>query len=75
MPTKDKSPEAGHKKSAFEVRLKPGHPTGVYRRAGLQFSASAPTILAPEQMQGAITHDPWLIVTETEIEIERKKAE
>ena len=53
----------------FEVRLKPGHPTGIYHRAGIEFSASAPTVL--EQVPKAVRKDPWLIVKEVE---EKKKA-
>lgn len=48
----------------FEVRLKPGHPTGVYHRGGHIFSASAPTRM--EQINKEIAKDPWLIVNNLE---------
>jgi len=46
----------------FSVALKPGHPTGVRHRAGLVFSASAPTLL--EEIPEAVRADAWLIVTD-----------
>jgi len=46
----------------FQVNLKPGHPTGVYHRAGLEFTASGPVEL--EEVPEAVRKDPWLIVTE-----------
>jgi len=45
----------------FEVRLKPGHPTGTYRRAGMEFTA-APVKLG--SVPAAVAKDPWLLVTE-----------
>jgi outer membrane biosynthesis protein TonB len=46
----------------FEVKLKSGHPTGSYMRAGIRFYASAPTAL--ETVPDAVRADPWLVVTE-----------
>lgn len=54
------------KKIQYEVRLKPGHPSGVYHRAGLIFSASGPTLL--DAVPEAVAIDPWLIVTAVEAE-------
>lgn len=50
----------------YAVHLKPGHPTGVYHRAGLTFCRSEPTLLTevPEEVK----NDLWLIVTETAAE-------
>lgn len=48
----------------FEVRLKTGHPTGTYHRAGIEFSASAPKRL--EQIPKEVRKDPWLIVSVVE---------
>jgi hypothetical protein len=45
----------------FTVRLKPGHPTGVYHRAGIMFTATAPTVLDTVPVE--VTYDPWLLVT------------
>lgn len=50
----------------YEVRLKPGHPTGVYHRAGLTFSRGEPTLLT--EVSEAIKNDGWLIVTEVAAE-------
>lgn len=46
----------------FKVALRTGHPTGIYRRAGIEFSASAPTRL--EEVPEAVARDPWLLVSE-----------
>ena len=46
----------------FEVSLKPRHPTGVYHRAGIEFSRSAPVLL--EKVPKAVQDDPWLVVKE-----------
>lgn len=48
----------------FKVTLKRGHPTGTYRRAGIEFTSSAPVIL-PEVPE-AVAKDSWLTVTEVE---------
>ena len=47
----------------FEVRLKPGHPTGTYRRAGMEFT-SEPVSLegVNEETLKILAADPWLIV-------------
>jgi hypothetical protein len=45
----------------FKVTLKPGHPTGTYRRGGYFFHASEPTIL--ESLPDAVADDPQLIIT------------
>lgn len=52
----------------FEVRLKPGHPTGTYRRAGREFTDEP---VKMELVPPAVAKDPWLIVTE--IKAEQKK--
>ena len=44
----------------FEVKLKPGHPTGLYHRAGIEFSAGGPTFL--EEVSEDLVRDRWLIV-------------
>lgn len=60
----------------FEVKLKPGHPTGTYHRGGCVFSANAPIRL--EQINKEIAKDPWLVVSKIEdakAKKESKKAE
>lgn len=52
----------------YEIRLKPGHPTGVYHRAGIEFSISSPTFL--EKVPDAVMKDFWLIVSECECQTE-----
>ena len=54
----------------FEVRLKPGHPTGVYHRGGIEFTASAPVQL--EKAPKAVREDSWLVVTEVKEEKKKK---
>lgn len=49
----------------YAIRLKPGHPTGVYHRAGLAFSASSPTYL--ETVPAAVANDPWLRIENWEL--------
>ena len=56
----------------FEVRLKPGHPTGTYHRAGMTFP-SEPVKL--EKVPPAVAKDPWLIVTEVKEEIQSSKVQ
>jgi hypothetical protein len=51
-----------HPPQRYEIRLKPGHPTGIYHRAGLEFSASTPTYL--EEVPDAVANDAWLIVSQ-----------
>lgn len=46
----------------FEVVLKPGHPTGVYHRAGQEFNKTTPVKMAT--VPKAIAEDPNLQVTE-----------
>ncbi len=48
----------------FEVRLKPGHLTGLYRRGGKVFTKNEPVKMrtVPE----IIAKDPWLIVTDAD---------
>lgn len=60
---KDQNPQSAiENPRLFEVRLEPGHPTGGDRRAGLAFSAAAPTAVAV--VPDAVLSDPWLLVTE-----------
>ena len=47
-------------RKVFEVTLKPGHPTGTYRRGGHVFHASQPTVL--EKVPDAVKEDSWLVV-------------
>ena len=53
----------------YEIRLKPGHPTGVYHRAGIEFSISSPTFL--EKVPDAVMNDAWLIVSEAPDQADR----
>ncbi len=50
----------------ISVKLKPGHPTGTYRRTGRVFSASAPTIVEASELTReeakALKNDPWLSI-------------
>jgi len=55
----------------FSVALKPGHPTGVRHRAGLVFSASAPTLL--ETVPDAVRKDSWLVVSEVAEPVVKQK--
>ena len=43
----------------FEVRLKPGHPTGTFRRAGIVFTTTPQRF---EKVSDAVINDPWLEV-------------
>ena len=57
------TPEPG----SWLVTLKPGHPTGVYQRAGVEVSRSIPTILPPDCDPAVLTRleeDRWLTVSE-----------
>ena len=45
-----------------EVTLKQGHPTGVYHRAGMEFTRAAPVRM--QKVPEAVAKDPWLVVTE-----------
>lgn len=47
----------------FEVRLKAGHPTGTYHRAGLVFHAGEATRL--EKLPKDVKEDAWLTVTQS----------
>lgn len=53
----------------YEVRLKPGHPTGTYHRGGEAFTKE-PILL--EEVSDVIARDPWLLVSEVR-EVGRKK--
>ncbi len=44
----------------FEVRLKPGHPTGVYHRGGKIFTKGE--IVKMNIVPTVVGKDPWLIV-------------
>ena len=46
----------------FEVKLKAGHPTGTYRRAGIVFLAGEVKKL--NKLPDAVKKDPWLEVSE-----------
>jgi len=48
----------------FEVRVKPGHPSGTYRRAGKVFTTTAAVLL--DEVPDVIRNDPWLVVTEAD---------
>lgn len=52
----------GHRtdRKPYAVRLKRGHPTGTYHRAGLSFSAKKETEL--DEIPEAVAADPWLEV-------------
>jgi hypothetical protein len=65
-------------KLMYEVTLKPSHPTGVYHRAGMEFTKSGPVELDAEAAAAVHTKKPratvlellqkddWLIVKEVE---------
>lgn len=62
----------------YTVQVKPGHPTGVRRRSGMEFT-SAPIGVAKNKMTPEILDDPWLVVVDTmaddqESEEEKAKA-
>lgn len=55
----------------FEVKLKLGHPTGVYQRAGVTFTSRLVTTfvadvvtLTEDQVTDEMRNDPWLDVAE-----------
>ena len=51
------------------VTLREGHPTGVYRRAGIEVSRSSPTVLPPDFDPDGLERlraDRWLAVSEVE---------
>lgn len=50
------------KKDNVLVRLKPGHPTGEYRRGGEVFIRDNDVRLARKDLPEEIESDPWLIV-------------
>lgn len=56
----------------YEVRLKPGHPTGSYRRGGEVFSTGEVKYF--EEVPEVIANDPLLEVTE-EAEAEKRDEE
>lgn len=47
----------------YEIKLKPGHPTGTYHRAGMTFTAEP---VRMEKVPEAVAKDPWLIVSKIE---------
>ena len=55
----------------FEVRLKPSHSTGKYRRAGMVFTAEP---VKMEKVPEAVAKDPWLIVVEIKEEVQKFKS-
>jgi hypothetical protein len=60
-----KTPEEGQEsKKAYDVRLKPGHPTGEFHRAGLTFSVNGAVRL--DVLPEAVRMEPWLIVSEVD---------
>ena len=56
----------------FEVLLKAGHPTGSYRRAGMEFGRGQP-VKMPTVPQ-AVRDDTWLVVTEMKAEADGNTA-
>lgn len=52
----------------YEVKVKPGHPAGIFRRAGMTFTAEPVKL---DKVPEAVVKEPWLIVTE--IEAPKKK--
>lgn len=57
----------------YRVQLKPGHPTGTYRRDGVEFTSRIismiipdPITLTEEQVTDAMRSDPWLEIVEIE---------
>lgn len=55
----------------FEVKVKPGHPTGTYRRSGQVFTFQ-PVVLPDEKVSKVIRKDPWLVVIEVKAEKGKK---
>lgn len=53
----------------YEIRLKPGHPTGVYHRAGMIFHPIEPVMM--EKVPDAVMNDAWLIVSEAPDQADR----
>ena len=51
----------------YRVTLKPGHPRGIYRRSGREFTRE-PVEIAAEEITDEILNDPWLIVQDAEAE-------
>lgn len=51
-------------KKIYEIRLKPGHPTGEYRRSGLTFTVTG--VVRLDEVPDAVRDDPWLIVSAVE---------
>ncbi len=49
----------------YRVTLKPGHPRGIYRRGGREFTRE-PVEIAAEEMTEEILNDPWLVAEEAE---------
>lgn len=54
----------------FEIRLRHGHPTNVYRRDGIEFRGRFiqiyvpdPVRLTEEQLTEGLRNDPWLAIT------------
>lgn len=48
----------------YTVSLKPGHPTGTYRRGGRVFQVGEPQTLTDEELTPVIAGDAWLVVRE-----------
>lgn len=44
------------------IRLRPGHPTGTYRRGGYAFSNDTVVMLPEDAVTDEIRNDEWLIV-------------
>lgn len=61
-------PQRTERRMRYEVKLKPGHPSGVYRRGGMQFHRTAPAFI--EDRVEPFVSDPWLIVAAEPTEIE-----
>lgn len=56
---------------SYSVVVKQGHPTGIYRRAGIEFHIKEPKMLS--ELPEAVASDPWLVVTEVEDQRPEKK--
>lgn len=63
----------------YRVTLKPGHPRGIYRRSGREFTREGQAPLgvqiAAKEITEEILNDPWLIVEKLKEAKEAVKAE
>jgi len=56
----------------YKVTLKPGHPTGIYRRDGQEFVKGKPVEL--QKISKAIENDVWLSVEKVEDQTRRQSS-